>query len=195
MGRPSLQRLGAAMETARPRQVKSHAFYVGQPEEWVLVLEHRLVSLQGTWSGQDLSGFLRHQQLDLSHPVECASCFKAMLSHFARARYARTGLPAKVKSRFGPGKHDRRLQVRMSELLEAAGVSLDEECSRCAEFNLTGERARLRRVGLELDVTLFYSNLWFSWRLERRPRVDVPWRSDLRSWFFPNEAWPSTSRL
>ena len=60
---------------------------------------------------------------------------------------------------------DRR-QVRMSELLEAAGVSLDEECSRCAEFNLTGERARLRRIGLELDVTLFYSNLWFSWRLD-----------------------------
>lgn len=40
-----------------------------------------------------------------------------------------------------------------------------QECSRCAEFNLTGERARLRRVGLELDLTLFYSNLWFSWLL------------------------------
>lgn len=44
-------------------------------------------------------------------------------------------------------------------------ASFRQECDRCAEFNRTGESARLRRVGLELDVTLFYSNLWFSWPL------------------------------
>jgi hypothetical protein len=40
---------------------------------------------------------------------------------------------------------------------------LDRDCEKCAEFNKTGESASLRQIGVELDVTLFYSNLWFSW--------------------------------
>ncbi|CAE7504745.1 unnamed protein product [Symbiodinium natans] len=55
-------------------------------------------------------------------------------------------------------------EIRVGDLLAAAGVHLDQECSRCADFNVTGEKAWLRNVGVELDVTLFYTNLWFSWR-------------------------------
>ncbi|CAK9055783.1 unnamed protein product [Durusdinium trenchii] len=159
-GRPALQQLGTGQIAHQGQQkVRSQAFYVGQPELWILVLEHRLSSITGTWSGQDLIGFLRQEQLDTgySHPIE----------HVAH------GLPKEVKTWFG-GAKDRRLQVRLFELLQAAGVTLDQECSRCAEFNLTGEAARLRRIGLELDVTLFYSNLWFLW-------------SDISTWFLPNK--------
>eukprot|EP00434_Breviolum_minutum_P038236 symbB.v1.2.033912.t1/scaffold4284.1/size41988/2 len=164
VGRPTLQRLGdgeTRVETI-PRKVRRQAFYVGQPEMWSLVLEDRCASIAGTWSGQDLKGFMRKEQLDglYSHPIE----------------YASKGLPKEAKIWFGGGQHgmDRRVKVGMSELLHAANVSLDQECDRCAEFNRTGESARLRRVGLELDVTLFYSNLWFSW-------------SDFSSWFWPNK--------
>ncbi|CAL1140473.1 unnamed protein product [Cladocopium goreaui] len=162
LGRPALQRLGAPVESQQPRKVRSQGFYVGQPELWSLVLEDRLASIAGTWSSQDLAGFMREDHLDgsYSHPIE----------------YAANGLPKEVRVKIGGHKNqmDRRVKVSMSELLSAANVTLDQECSRCAEFNLTGERARLRRVGLELDLTLFYSNLWFSW-------------ADVSTWFLPNK--------
>ncbi|CAE7318281.1 unnamed protein product [Symbiodinium sp. CCMP2592] len=56
------------------------------------------------------------------------------------------------------------LKVRIGDLLAAAGVHLDQECGRCSEFNITGEKAMLRNVGVELEITLFYTNLWLSWQ-------------------------------
>lgn len=159
LGRPSLQRLGDPIaDTTRPRKVHSQNFYVAQPEEWSLVLEDRLTSIAGTWMLQDLEGFLRKEQLERSEAIE----------------YVRHGVPNEARLRFGGDSSDRRLKVSMSDLLRAANVTLDQECQRCSEFNLTGESAWLRRTGLELDVTIFYSNLWFSW--------------DWRSWFLPNKA-------
>ncbi|CAJ1355155.1 unnamed protein product [Effrenium voratum] len=161
-GRPSLQRLGSEpTDDAKHRKVREQAFYIGQPESWVLVLEHRVACLVGTWSGQDLEGFMRKEQLDINygHPIE----------------YVARGLPpASARRSFAGSSSERRVQVQMADLLSAANMSLDDECHRCAEFNVTGERARLRRIGVELDVTLFYSNLWFSW-------------SDISTWFGPNK--------
>jgi len=71
-------------------------------------------------------------------------------------------------------KGDKRLRIRIRDLLDTVGLNLDQECDICPEFNISGEAARLRRTGVELDVTLFYSNLWFSW--------NKPW-----TWIFPDK--------
>lgn len=178
MGRPPLQRLGAgaATATSMPPPTRMQRFYVGEPEAWILVLEHRLTSGIGVWSGQDLPGFLREVQLPgtYSSPIEYAAQGAAM-------RPAVTfGLPASSKgaavrpaATFGlSASSDRRLQVRIGDLLAAAGVHLDQECTRCPEFNITGEKAMLRNVGVELEITLFYTNLWLSWQ-------------DPTTWLFP----------
>eukprot|EP00930_Biecheleria_cincta_P044204 TRINITY_DN30338_c0_g1_i1.p1 TRINITY_DN30338_c0_g1~~TRINITY_DN30338_c0_g1_i1.p1 ORF type:complete len:406 (+),score=73.57 TRINITY_DN30338_c0_g1_i1:22-1239(+) len=129
---------------------RSHSFYVGDPEAWNLIIEHRLSSsLLGTWSGQDLPGFVRTQQ-----PTEILQ----------PRQHVMQGIPPSPLKHFGSAaKSDRRLRVKVRDLLRAVDVDLDQECNRCSEFNLTGEAAHLRRIGIELDVTLFYSNLWLSW--------------------------------
>lgn len=135
-------------------QNASQSFYIGEPEAWNLVIEHRLATSFGVWPGQELIGFLRSKQL-ASSKTPGAHVFK--------------GLPLSPRDTFGKvPKGDRRVHLPIRDLLASVDLDLDQECDRCAEFNLTGEAARLRRVGLELDVTLFYSNLWFSWD---RPRT------------------------
>lgn len=129
---------------------RSQSFYVGEPEAWNLVIEHRLSSsLLGTRPGQDLPGFVRAlQQSETLQPRQ----------------HIMQGIPSSPMQYFGSAAgSDKRLRVRMRDMFSALNIDLDQECDRCSEFNLTGEAARLRRVGIELDVTLFYSNLWFSW--------------------------------
>lgn len=139
----------------------SHHFYVAQPEAWELVLEHRLQSKSfGTVAGRDLSGFLRirDEVTDVHNP----------------SAHIFAGIPQDPSKRFGPWTRarDQRVIVPVKQLLESSSIHLDETCQRCAEFNVTGEKARLRQVGVELDVTLFYTNLWTA--------RGSPW-----SWFFP----------
>ncbi|CAE8722716.1 unnamed protein product, partial [Polarella glacialis] len=107
------------------------------------------------------SGFLRQQQL--------------IQTQLAKEHLFQ-GLPSHPRQQFGKSvtKGDKRLRIRIRDLLDTVGLNLDQECDICPEFNISGEAARLRRTGVELDVTLFYSNLWFSW--------NKPW-----TWIFPDK--------
>eukprot|EP00933_Yihiella_yeosuensis_P069454 TRINITY_DN7600_c1_g2_i2.p1 TRINITY_DN7600_c1_g2~~TRINITY_DN7600_c1_g2_i2.p1 ORF type:complete len:448 (-),score=46.08 TRINITY_DN7600_c1_g2_i2:75-1289(-) len=165
VGGPRLQRLGDQTSDGGQRRTgwqrtANQSFYVAQPEVWDLLLEHRLASSMGTWSGQDLHGFLRRRQ-DLSEKVR---------DHVMK------GVPKDPKVQFGTAldQADRRVRISIGDLLASLDLELDQECEKCAAYNVTGEAARLRRTGVELDVTLFYSNLWFDWESPS-------------SWFLPSQ--------
>lgn len=161
-------------ETVKQHKTNLGSFYIATPESWTLVLEHRLRSaLLGSWSGQELAGFIRRGNSSRG-------------SHGAVFDHVFAGIPSDPLYRFDvdrPGK-DQRLKINLQNLVNMAGVGLHDPCDRCSEYNVTGEAALLRRVGFGIDVKIYYSNLWTSWR------NPLTWLLPSQNVTFELQVWP-----
>lgn len=109
-------------------------YYIAGTERLLVNFEHRVINPSGdVHDSHDLIGFLsRKGHCGIHQPRH--SSYK----------------------NFSAGKDT----LRVLDLLEAAGVDLDaDQCVGCRASE-DGLGSTLRRWGVELDVTIYYSNLW-----------------------------------
>jgi len=131
-------------------RVNSTEFYIAPPEDFELILEHvtdYLESYSGEVSGQQMSGWLQQT-------------VKAESVSSERQRITETDPedPSHL-ARFPPNK---RIILPLKQLLSAAEIDLEQECEACHHGAAKGRT--VRRVGVNLGLTLTYSNMWNSTR-------------------------------